>query len=80
MIDDLFGFELCFPGGISGSTEVLCPHCGVELTVPVADPLGQDSFRCAECEGEFDVDWAEETVTPKITINLDFNIELKETE
>jgi len=26
--DDLINYELIFPGAVTGSTEVECPHCG----------------------------------------------------
>ncbi len=39
-----------------------CPHRGELLTVPVDDPMGQDTFQCCECGGEFDVDWGEGVV------------------
>lgn len=36
-----------------------CPHSDELLTVPVDDPMGQDTFQCCECGGGFDVDWGE---------------------
>ena len=60
--DDLTNYEICFPGAVFGSTEVECPHCGELLTVPVDDPMGQESFQCCECGGTFDVDWVEGVV------------------
>ena len=42
-------YELCFPGAVTGSTEINCPHCGELLTVPVNDPMGQESYQCSEC-------------------------------
>jgi hypothetical protein len=41
--DDLIHSEICFPGAVSGSTESDCPHCGELLTVPVDDPIGEES-------------------------------------
>jgi hypothetical protein len=38
--DDLCAYEICFPGAITGETEVTCPHCNELLTVPVDDPMG----------------------------------------
>ena len=62
LFDDLINYELCFPVAVTGSAEVECPHCGVVLTVPVNDPMGQDTFQCCECGGDFDVDWGEGVV------------------
>ncbi|MEO2047809.1 MAG: hypothetical protein ABGX16_14700, partial [Pirellulales bacterium] len=56
---------LCFPGAVTGSTDVECPHCGELLTVPVDDPMGEESYQCCECcecGGAFKVDWGEATV------------------
>jgi transposase-like protein len=50
-------YEICFPGAVSGETEVTCPHCGTLLTVPVDDPMGRQTYRCAECGKKFSVDW-----------------------
>jgi DNA-directed RNA polymerase subunit RPC12/RpoP len=52
-------YELCFPGAVTGSTEINCPHCGDLLTVTVNDPMGQESYQCSECDGTFEVDWGE---------------------
>ena len=30
---DIITYEPCFPGAVTGSTEVECPHCGELLTV-----------------------------------------------
>lgn len=56
---DLLFQEILFPGSMTGSTEVECPHCHVMLTVPVNDPMGTESYRCCKCDGEFDVDWGD---------------------
>jgi len=61
--DDLIAYELCFPGAVTGATEVNCPHCDELLTVPVNDPMGEQSYQCGECSGEFSVDWVEQKVT-----------------
>ena len=61
--DDLINYELCFPGAVTGAAEVSCPHCGELLTVPVDDPMGEQSYQCGECNGEFSVDWVEQKVT-----------------
>jgi len=47
----------------TGSTGVECPHCGELLTVPVDDPIGEESFQCSECSGVFDVNWGEGTIS-----------------
>ena len=44
------------------SDKLVCPHCDELLTVPVDDPMGQDTFQCCECGGGFDVDWGEGVV------------------
>ena len=62
LFSDLVNYELCFPVAVAGSTEVECPHCEEFLTVPVDDPMGQDTFQCSECGGNFDVDWGEGTI------------------
>jgi hypothetical protein len=48
MLDPLdpLTYELCFPGGLTGETEISCPHCNALLTVPVNDPNGQESYQC----------------------------------
>lgn len=61
--DDLFHYEICFPGAVTGSTEIECPHCGKLITVPVDDPTGAESYQCGECGGAFDVDWGEGTLS-----------------
>ena len=57
--DDIINYELCFPGSVTGSTEVECPHCGELLTVTMNDPMGEESYQCSECSGASDVDWGE---------------------
>ena len=39
-------YEVCFPGAISGETEVTCPKCGEVVTAPVDDPMGSQTYRC----------------------------------
>ena len=63
LLDQLGLYELCFPGAVAGSTEINCPHCGELLTVPVNDPMGDQSYQCSECSGAFEVDWRDGTVT-----------------
>lgn len=63
LFDDLINFELCFPGAVTGSTELKCPHCNEVLTVPVNDPMGTESYRCCQCGSEFEVDWGKGTVS-----------------
>jgi len=71
IFDDLINYELCFPGAVTGSTEVECPHCGELLTVPVDDPMVQHTFQCCGCGGNFDVQWADGTVTPLVAVGAD---------
>ena len=49
--DDLIAYELCFPGAVTGSTEINGPHCDELLTVRVNDPTGEESYQCTECSG-----------------------------
>ena len=63
LFDDLINYELCFPGAVTGSTEVECPHCEELLTVPVDAPMGEESCQCCERGGGFDVDWGEGTIS-----------------
>ena len=52
--DDLITYELCFPGSVTGSTEVDCPHCGELLTAGVNDPMGTESYQCGQCCDAFE--------------------------
>ena len=63
LFDDIINYELCFPGAVTGSTEVRCPHCGALIPVSVDAPIGQQSYQCCECRESFDVDWINGTVT-----------------
>ena len=76
MLDPLdpLTYELCFPGGLTGETEISCPHCKTLLTVPVNDPTGEESYQCCKCQGGFVVDWASGRVTGGITLNLKISI------
>ena len=58
MIDpsDPLPYELCFPGGITGETEIGCPHCNTLLTVPVSDTNSQESYQCCNCQKSFMAD------------------------
>ncbi|MDA1041188.1 MAG: hypothetical protein O3A37_13000 [Planctomycetota bacterium] len=60
---DPLSIEACFPGAITGQAEVTCPHCNAIFTVPVRDPLGEESYRCQMCGGGLHVDWGNDTVT-----------------
>jgi DNA-directed RNA polymerase subunit RPC12/RpoP len=60
--DDWLVYELCVPGGISGETEVDCPHCGQSLNVAVDDPDGEERYTCCECGKAFNVDWVNGTM------------------
>ena len=55
-------YELCFPGAITGETEVDCPYCGTQLPVTVEDPMVEACFQCCECAGVFDGDFGEGVV------------------
>ena len=59
LFDDFLMYELCFPGAITGETEINCPYCSQLLTVPVEDPMGQQDYQCAKCAGTFEVNWGE---------------------
>ena len=67
LFDDLINYELCFPGAVTGSTEVECPHCDELLTVQVDDPMGEESYQCCE----FDVDWSEGVASHLLLGNRD---------
>ncbi len=75
LFDDLTDYEICFPGAVTGSTEVKCPHCVELLTVPVDDPMGQDTFQCRQYGGNVDVDWCEGMVTPWFWLELSMDVE-----
>jgi DNA-directed RNA polymerase subunit RPC12/RpoP len=76
MLDPLdpLTYELCFPGGLTGETEISCPHCKTLLTVPVNDPTDEESYQCCKCQKGFVVDWASGQVTTpaNVTISLAF--------
>lgn len=55
---DLWAYELCMPGSITGQGEVVCPNCRTNLAVPIEDPNGKQSYECQRCCGDFEVDWA----------------------
>jgi len=76
MLDPLdpLTYELCFPGGLTGETEISCPHCKTLLTVPVNDPNGEESYQCCRCQKGFVVHWASGRVTGGITLNLTISI------
>jgi DNA-directed RNA polymerase subunit RPC12/RpoP len=59
LFDDFLAYEVCFPGGVTGETELDCPYCGELLTVPVNDPMGEEVYQCGECAGTFEVNWGE---------------------
>ena len=60
--EDLLVYELCFPGAITGETELDCPYCGKTLTVSVNDPMGEESYQCSQCAGMFEVNWGDGVV------------------
>lgn len=78
-IDPLI-YEFCFPGGLTGETEMSCPHCDALLTVPVNDSNGEGSYQCCQCQKGFVVDWASGQVTASanVTISLTFQDENKD--
>jgi hypothetical protein len=55
--EEIISYELCFPGAVTGSAEVECPHCETLLTASVDDPMGQEAYECSACSGSFVVDW-----------------------
>ena len=59
IFEDFLMYELCFPGAVTGETEVECPYCQELLTVAVNDPMGEEVYQCAECAGTFEVNWGE---------------------
>lgn len=61
-IDPITMYELCFPGAVTGSTEITCPHCDELLTMDVGDPMGTYELSCCQCGGEFTVDLMEGTI------------------
>ena len=61
---DPMSIEAFFPGTLTGETEVNCPRCRTLLTVPVNDPLGEESYRCCKCGSGFVVNWASGSVEP----------------
>jgi transcription elongation factor Elf1 len=75
--DPLF-FEACFPGSLSGSRELNCPHCNALLTVTVNDAFGKEAHQCCDCSGQFVANWAEETVTPTINLSLEISVDYEE--
>jgi hypothetical protein len=82
MLDPLdpLTYELCFPGSLTGETEIECPHCNTLLTVPVNDPYGEESYQCCECNGHFVANWADKTVTPTVSLSLNINIAYEDPE
>lgn len=76
LFDDINNYEICFPGAVTGSTEVECPHCAALLTVPVDDPMGHATFHCCQCGGNFDVDWCDGRVTPWLQLELTGELQL----
>ena len=61
-----------FPRGITGGTEIDCPHCNTLLTVPVNDPNGEESYQCCNCQKGIMVNWA----TGRISMPVDVTITL----
>jgi len=55
--EELWAYELCLPGSITGQGDVACPNCGTNLVVPIEDPNGTQSYQCQRCLGAFEIDW-----------------------
>ena len=47
LFDDLLTYDLCFPGAVTGSTEVECPHSEELLAVHVDGPMGKTHSSAA---------------------------------
>jgi len=62
LFENFLMYELCFPGAVTGETEIECPYCQELLTVAVNDPMGEEVYQCCECTGTFEVDWGEGVV------------------
>lgn len=65
MFDDYFiQEEFIFPedGGITGTREVDCPHCGASWDLPVKVGETSDLYECTHCRGSFEVDRIENVV------------------
>ena len=82
MLDPLdpLTYELCFPGGLTGETEISCPHCKTLLTVPVNDPNGEEAYQYFQCQKSFVVDWpnGQLTIPTNVTISLNLQDENKD--
>ena len=65
-MDYFFMEEFIFPeeGGVTGTREVVCPHCGTSFELEVDVGNTDDAYCCGHCGGEFVVDWPNQTVTP----------------
>lgn len=77
MLDPLdpLTYELCFPGGFTGETEISCPHCKTLLTVPVNDPNGEESYQCCKCQKGFVADWASGQVTTPACVTISLTLQ-----
>ncbi|MEC7564351.1 MAG: zf-TFIIB domain-containing protein [Planctomycetota bacterium] len=62
LFDDFLMYELCFPGAVTGETEIECPYCQQRLTVTVDDPMGEEIYQCPSCAGTFEADWGQGVV------------------
>ena len=64
MSDYYFMEEFIFPeeGGVTGTCNVTCPHCGVNLEFQVDGDLTEESLECHKCNGVFSVNWEAGTV------------------
>ena len=63
--DYFFMEEFIFPeqGGVTGTRQVPCPHCGIRYELPVDPDNTDDQYQCGNCGGRFSVDWPDELVT-----------------
>lgn len=52
-------WESMQPGPFTGTESVDCPYCGTSLELTVYHRYGSDQYACCECDGVFEVNWAE---------------------
>ena len=57
--------EFIFPeeGGVTGTREIACRHCGARFELEVDVGNRADAYECCKCRGEFAVDWVAGTVS-----------------
>jgi hypothetical protein len=54
---ELWLYELCFPGAITGKAEVSGVACGALPAVAADAPMGSQSHRCREIQIVFTLNW-----------------------